>query len=280
MINRREFVIGTLGASFISQATAQTVTVNGAGATFPAPLYFKWAEEYRAKTGININYQSIGSGAGLNQIRAGTVDFGASDMPLNPVPNTLHQFPTVEGEVVLIYNLPGRPTVKTTINMASRIFSGEIQMWNEVYADLPRLPIVPIYRADGSGTTFIWTSAMKAHGQWNDVGTSVRWPAGQGARGNEGVAATVSRVRGAVGYVEYIYAKKNNIQFAELDHKVRARTYILVPRPPKSVDTHRAITNFWEWCFTEGRPIAESMHYHPLPASEYSTIIQELKTLG
>lgn len=280
MFNRRELVLGLTGLTFASQVNAQSATINGAGATFPAPLYFKWAEEYRKKTGFNVNYQSVGSGAGINQIRSGTVDFGATDMPLNPVPDNLHQFPTVEGEVVFIYNLPGRPAIRTTIEMASRIYSGEITMWNQVNSSLPRIPIVPIYRADGSGTTFIWTSAMRDHGRWSDVGTSVRWPTGQGARGNEGVTATVNRVRGAVGYVEYIYAKTNNIQYAELERRIRARTFILVPKPPRSAETNRAMASFWEWCFTEGRSIAESMHYHPLPADEYRTIISDLKALG
>jgi len=278
IINRRNIMLASAGI-LAFPATAQSSAINGAGATFPAPLYFKWTEEYRNKTGRMVNYQSIGSGAGINQIRAGTVDFGASDMPLDPVPANLHQFPTVEGEVVLIYNLPNRPSFKTTIEMASRIYSGEIKMWNEVDRSLPRLPIVPIYRADGSGTTFIWTRAMRDHGRWSDVGTSVRWPTGQGARGNEGVAATIARVRGSVGYVEYIYAKNNNIQHAELDRNVRARTFILVPKPPKTAETHSEITRFWEWCFTEGRQIAADMNYHPLPVSEYAEIIRELRSL-
>jgi len=278
-IHRRDIVLAAAGLAAFP-AAAQPVAINGAGATFPAPLYFKWAEEYRNRTGRQVNYQSIGSGAGINQIRAGTVDFGASDMPLDPVPPNLHQFPTVEGEVVLIYNIPNRPSFKTTIEMASRIYSGEVKMWNEVDASLPRMPIVPIYRADGSGTTFIWTRAMRDHGRWTDVGTSVRWPTGQGARGNEGVAATVSRVRGSVGYVEYIYAKNNNIQYAELERNVRARTFILVPKPPKSAETHTNIVNFWEWCFTTGRHIATDMNYHPLPVSEYAEIIRELRSLS
>lgn len=279
MISKRDLII-TLAGTFSLPAIAQTNAINGAGATFPAPLYFKWAEQYRNQKGINVNYQSVGSGAGINQIRAGTVDFGASDMPLDPVPPNLHQFATVEGEVVLIYNLPGRPEIKTTIEVASRIYNGEITNWRQINPSLPNLPIVPIYRGDGSGTTFIWTSAMRDRGAWmGGASTSVRWPVGQGARGNEGVSATVARTRGSVGYVEYIYAKNNNIQFAELDHKVRARTFILIPKPPKSEQIHTRMVDFWQWCFTEGRSICEEMHYHPLPAEEYTQIINQLRDL-
>lgn len=278
MITRRNLLLPIIGSTLSFAAYGQQVTINGAGATFPAPLYFKWAEEYRKATGVNVNYQSIGSGAGINQARAGTVDFGATDMPIDPVPSNLFQFPTVEGEVVLIFNLPGINTMTTTVDMASRIYNGSVKTWNEVNSSLPRIPIIPIYRADGSGTTFIWTRAMEQYGQWQGgAGTSVRWPAGQGARGNEGVAATVQRTRGAVGYVEYIYAKNNNISHAQLDRRIRAKTYILVPLPTRP--NHNHMIEFWRWCFTHGLPIAESMHYHPLTHDEYNTTLQRLESI-
>lgn len=285
-MNRRNFLATT--ASFLSfPAFAQQVTVTGAGATFPAPLYYAWASEYQKISGTQINYQSIGSGAGINQIRARTVTFGATDSPLES-PGDLYQFPTVSGRVVPIYNIPGVTDLKLTMPVIVRIYQGQITMWNDPAItalnpgkSMPRLAIVPIYRADGSGTTFIWTKGMKdaGDGLWNDVGTSVRWPAGQGARGNEGVAATVQRTRGAIGYVEYIYSKNNNIPFAGGMEPPAGRTFILLPKEPRDRQSHNNAVKFFEWCLTQGRPIAESMHYYNITQEEAAKIIQELKAI-
>lgn len=263
-----------------SQAAAQVV---GAGATFPAPLYFKWADEAKKSIGLEVNYQSVGSGAGINQIRNRTVTFGATDAPLEDQTGFL-QFPTVEGSVVPVYNIPGVDNLKLTMQIVISIYRGDITMWNDssIVAlnpgiQIPRIPIIPVYRADGSGTTYIWTSAMKAAGNWDQVGTSIRWPVGNGARGNDGIASTVQRVRGAIGYVEYIYAKNNNILHAQLDVEIRGKTYILLPKNPTDRSAHDSAVKFFEWSFTKGLDIARSMHYHTFSDDAYRQTIIEMK---
>ena len=286
-MNRRDLLLCIpAGMMFVMTAKAQGVAVTGAGATFPAPLYYKWAELAEKEIGVKINYQSIGSGAGINQIKARTVDFGATDSPLEE-PGDLYQFPIVEGRVVPIFNVPGVDTLNLTMPIIVKIYQGQITSWNDPAItainpgkNIPRIPIVPIYRADGSGTTFIWTKGMReSNSGWTDVGTSVRWPTGQGARGNEGVAATVQRVRGAIGYVEFIYAKNNNIPFGVgFDHPV-GKTYILLPKEPKNRATHDAAVKFFEWCMTKGLNTAREMHYYTLPHEDYDKIIRDLKSL-
>jgi len=262
-MNRRSLLVAT-AALISTPALSQQITVTGAGATFPAPLYHRWAAEAQRTIGVQVNYQSIGSGAGINQIRARTVVFGATDAPLQD-PGDLYQFPT--REIISIY-------------------LGNITMWNDpaIVAlnpgkSIPRLPIVPVYRADGSGTTFIWTKGMKEEpgSQWTDVGTSVRWPTGQGARGNEGVAATVQRTRGAIGYVEYAYSKINNIPI--INQYVAGKTYILLPREPKDKSAHNEAIRFFTWCLKEGRGTAETMHYHTLTMEETNKIINDLSSM-
>jgi phosphate transport system substrate-binding protein len=271
---------------FVMTAKAQSVAVTGAGATFPAPLYYAWAAQAEKEIGVKINYQSIGSGAGINQIRARTVTFGATDMPLED-PGDMFQFPTVAGRVVPVYNLPGVTNLKLNMPTIVKIYQGEITTWNDRQiaalnpgVNLPRVAIVPIYRADGSGTTFIWTRGMRdSNAGWNDVGTSVRWPTGQGARGNEGVAATVQRVRGSIGYVEYIYSVNNNIPFAGGFDPPAGRTFILLPKEPKDRAAHNEAVRFFEWCLTKGQDIAKSMHYYTLPNEESIKIIADLKRI-
>lgn len=286
-MNRRDLLLGIpAGMMFVMTAKAQSVSVTGAGATFPAPLYFRWAAEAAKDIGVQVNYQSIGSGAGINQIRARTVTFGATDSPLED-PGDLFQFPTVEGKVVPIYNLPGIRDLKLSMPTIVKIYQGKITMWNdpEIAAlnpgvNLPRTAIVPIYRADGSGTTFIWTKGMRASdSSWQDVGTSVKWLTGQGARGNEGVAATVQRVRGAIGYVEFIYSKTNNIPIAGGFEPPAGRTFILLPKQPRDRASHDAAVKFFEWCLTKGLDIAKEMHYYTFEASEYAEIVKNLKSL-
>jgi phosphate transport system substrate-binding protein len=205
--------------------------LNGAGATFPYPIYSKWFEEYRnVHPDVQINYQSIGSGGGINQLKAGTVDFGASDMPLKDelvaqIPVPFVQLPTVLGSVVPSYNIPGvTAELKFTPEALAGIYLGKITHWNDKAitsvnpgVNLPNTPIVVVHRSDGSGTTFVWTDYLsKVSPEWkSSVGsnTSVKWPVGLGGKGNEGVSGLVRQMEGAIGYVELIYALQNKIPF-------------------------------------------------------------------
>jgi phosphate transport system substrate-binding protein len=211
-------------------ATAQDVT--GAGATFPAPLYAQWADAYHKATGHKINYQSVGSGAGLRQIRGKTVDFGASDMPLSDADlakDGLMQFPTVIGGVVPVVNVrgigPGQ--LRLTGQVLGDIYLGKVTKWNDPAIaalnpglTLPAATIAPVRRADGSGTTFIFTNYLsKVNAEWKaqvGEGTAVNWPAGAGGKGNEGVAAFVQRLPNSIGYVEYSYAVTNRMASVQM----------------------------------------------------------------
>jgi phosphate transport system substrate-binding protein len=216
-----------------TKAPAAGMQISGAGATFPAPLYAKWAEAARPATGITLNYQAIGSGGGIKQIQANTVAFGASDKPLKPEElekSGLLQFPTVMGGVVPVANLPGvHPGgLKLTGPVLADIYLGKIKTWNapeiaalNAGAKLPNLPITVVHRSDGSGTTFLFTSYLsQVAPQWGKVGASdsVAWPTGLGGKGNDGVAAFVKQTPGAIGYVEYAYAKQNNMTYAQLQN--------------------------------------------------------------
>lgn len=217
-------------AALSGAALAQSVT--GAGATFPAPLYSKWASAYNTETGVRINYQSVGSGAGLRQIRGKTVDFGASDMPLKDeelAKDGLLQFPTVIGGVVPVVNIKGvQPgQLKLTGEVLGNIFLGKITRWNDAAitalnpgVNLPDAAIAPVRRADGSGTTFIFTNYLsKVNADWKSrvgEGTAVNWPAGAGGKGNEGVSAFVMRLPNSIGYVEYAYAKQNRMSHVQM----------------------------------------------------------------
>jgi phosphate transport system substrate-binding protein len=225
-----------LAASFLAVSAAHaadTRTISGAGATFPYPIYAKWAETYYQKTGVQMNYQSIGSGGGIKQIQANTVDFGASDKPLTAAElgNDLIQFPTVMGGVVPVVNLPEVPAGKLHLSGAvlADIFMGKVTKWNapEIAAlnkgaVLPATDITVVHRADGSGTTWIFTNYLsKVSPEWKqNIGNdaSVAWPTGLGGKGNEGVAAYVTRTKGAIGYVEYAYALQNKMNYAQLQN--------------------------------------------------------------
>ena len=215
-------------------ALAQDVT--GAGATFPAPLYAKWADAYHKATGVKINYQSVGSGAGLRQIRGKTVDFGASDMPLTDTDlakDGLMQFPTVIGGVVPVVNVRGIAPGQLRLNgqVLGDIFLGKIAKWNDPAlaalnpgVPLPDAPVAVVRRADGSGTTFIITNYLsKVNADWKakiGEGTAVNWPTGAGGKGNEGVAAFVQRLPNSIGYVEYSYAKSNKMSHVLMRNSV------------------------------------------------------------
>jgi len=210
------------------------VALNGAGATFPYPLYSKWFYSYEKETGVKINYQSIGSGGGIAQVKAGTVDFGASDAPLKGEDLRaagLFQFPMVAGVVAVVYNLPGvaNGLKLSSQNMAS-IYLGRIKKWSDpaIAKDnpgvkLPDMPVIVAHRSDGSGTTNIFTWYLSdVSADWKarvGSGTAVDWPAGIGGKGNEGVAGIVRQTRGAIGYVELAYAKQNKIPYAMVGNR-------------------------------------------------------------
>lgn len=221
----------SLGAAFSGAASA--ADINGAGASFPAPVYQAWAAAYKEKTGTGLNYQSIGSGGGQNQIVNRTVDFGASDAPMKDdklESASLLQFPTVIGSVVAIVNLDGVEGLVLNGSVLADIYQGKIAKWNDPKIEalnkgkkLPDVAIVPVYRSDSSGTSFVFTSYLAAtSADWkSNVGaaTSVQWPTGAGAKGNEGVAGTVKNTKGAVGYVEFIYAAANKLATTDLVNK-------------------------------------------------------------
>ncbi len=218
-----------------SAAPAAAVDIAGAGATFPYPIYAKWAEAYKQKSGVALNYQSIGSGGGIKQIEAKTVDFGATDKPLEPKDldaNGLVQFPVIMGGVVPVVNVQGIGAGKLKLSgtVLANIYLGAIKNWNDpaIKALNPGLPlpdraISVVHRSDGSGTTFIFTHYLsEVSPQWKSkVGedASVAWPVGVGGKGNEGVASYASRINGAIGYVEYAYALQNKLAHVQLQNK-------------------------------------------------------------
>ena len=226
-------VLAVTAIAFASASSAQDVT--GAGASFPAPLYAKWASDYNKATGVKINYQSVGSGAGIRQIDAKTVDFGASDMPLKDdelAKKGQLQFPTVIGGVVPVVNIQGIAPgqLRLTGQVLGDIFLGKIAKWSDPAIKalnpslvLPDAAITPVRRADGSGTTFIFTNYLsKVNSEWQTKvgeGTAVNWPVGAGGKGNEGVAAFVGRLPNSIGYVEYAYVKQNKMVYTQMKNK-------------------------------------------------------------
>jgi phosphate transport system substrate-binding protein len=223
---------GALLAGVFLAGNAQAVDITGAGATFPYPIYAKWADAYKKATGVGMNYQSIGSGGGIKQITARTVDFGASDMPMKPEDldkNGLIQFPAIMGGDVMAYNIKGVATGALTLSgpMIADIYLGKIKMWNDPAilkanpgVNLPNQAISVVHRSDGSGTTFIFVNYLsKVSEEWKSKvgeGTSVSWPVGVGGKGNEGVASYVQRIDGAIGYVEFAFAKQNKLAVAKM----------------------------------------------------------------
>lgn len=228
-------LIAAIGLSVVA-ATTWAADITGAGATFPYPIYAKWAEAYKKETGIGLNYQSIGSSGGIRQIRAKTVTFGATDAPVSGADldkDGMVQFPAIIGGTVPVVNLDGfKPgELRITGPVMAEMFMGKISKWNDPKfaalnpgKTLPDQAITVVHRADGSGTTFNWTDYLTAISkEWADTvgkGAAVKWPAASsvGGKGNEGVAANVSRVKGSIGYVEYAYVKKNNMNFLQLQN--------------------------------------------------------------
>lgn len=236
-------------------------TLNGAGATFPAPLYAKWGEDFKAATKNSVNYQAIGSGGGIKQIKAGTVDFGASDKPLKPEELKeagLYQFPTVIGGVVPAINVPGLANGQLKLSGAvlADIFLGKITKWNDAAIvalnpdlKLPDMKITVVHRSDGSGTSFIFTHYLSAvSAEWKDkvgVSDSVAWPVGLGGKGNDGVAAMVKQTEGSIGYVEYAFALKTGQPYAAMQN---AAGKVVEP----SIETFAAAAESADWAKAEG----------------------------
>jgi phosphate transport system substrate-binding protein len=231
-----KFMAGFVASASVLFAAATAATdITGAGATFPFPIYAKWAEDYKKVSGDSMNYQSIGSGGGVRQIIAKTVDFGATDAPLNKEAldkDGLVQFPAIIGGVVPIVNIEGiKPgQIRLTGTVLADIFLGKIKIWNDAAitalnpgVKLPADPITVVRRSDGSGTTFLFTDYLsKVSADWKkDVGasTAVKWPEGVGGKGNEGVSAYVQRIKGSIGYVEYAYAKKNKMSHTAMRNR-------------------------------------------------------------
>jgi phosphate transport system substrate-binding protein len=230
---RRMLVAATAAVALVG--VAQAADISGAGATFPTPIYSKWADAYKKATGVGLNYQSIGSGGGIKQIKARTVTFGASDMPLKPddvKESGLVQFPMIIGGVVPAVNVKGVQPGQLVLDGATiaSIYLGEITKWSDARIKklnpklaLPDTAIAPIYRSDGSGTNFLFSDYLsKSSPKFKDsvgAATSVQWPSGIGAKGNEGLANMVANTDGSIGYVEYAYAKQNKMAYADLVNK-------------------------------------------------------------
>jgi len=230
---RSKILLGLTVLFGLSTIAAAQMMINGAGATFPYPIYSKWFDEYaKVDPSVRFNYQSIGSGGGQKQILAQTVDFGASDGPmsddnLSKAPGKILHIPTVAGAVVMTYNVPGNPALKLDGETIADIFLGKIKKWNDPKiaatnpgVKLPDNEIVVVHRSDGSGTTFIFTDYLsKVSAEWKQKAgnnTSVNWPTGIGGKGNEGVSGQVKQTPGTIGYVELIYALQNKMPYAEL----------------------------------------------------------------
>jgi len=315
--------------------TVAAQDITGAGATFPAPIYAKWAADYNKATGAKINYQSVGSGAGIKQIEAKTVTFGASDMPLTDEKlkeSGLFQFPTVIGGVVPVVNIKGiKPgELKLTGPLLGDIYLGKVTKWDDPAikqlnptAALPSDAITVVRRADGSGTTFIWTNYLsKVSPEFKDKvgeGTAVNWPVGAGGKGNEGVAAFVTRLPNSIGYVEYAYVKQNKMTYALVQNSagtwvtpsddafkaaaagaawnktyfqvltnqtgkeswpISGATFILVHVKPTKPEEVKAALKFFDWAYTSGDKSADDLDYVPLPDAVKNHIRADWKRLG
>jgi phosphate transport system substrate-binding protein len=261
----KSIITGSIAAAGVAFASiASAVDITGAGATFPFPIYAKWAEDYKKVTGFNMNYQSIGSGGGIRQIQAKTVDFGATDAPLSGAQlekDGMIQFPAIIGGVVMVVNLEGMATatLRLTGPVVADIYLGKIKNWNDPAIaalnpglKLPADAITVVRRSDGSGTTFLFVDYLsKVSPEWKTkvgVGNAVSWPEGVGGKGNEGVSAYVQRIKGSIGYVEYAYAKKNKMSYALLRNQ--AGTFV---KPDDT--TFQAAAAGADWAKTPGMAV-------------------------
>ena len=318
----RTTVAGIVAATFslTTMSAFAAASLTGAGGTFPAPVYAKWADSYQKETGNQVNYQGIGSSGGVKQIIAKTVDFGASDAPmaedkLNS--NGLFQFPTVIGGVVLAVNLPGVKSGELTLDgqTLGDIYLGNIKKWNDPAiaklnpgVKLPDQNIAVVRRADGSGTSFVFTSYLaKVNAAWKEkvgAGNTVNWPAGLGGKGNDGVAAFVQRLPGSIGYVEYAYAKQNNLAYTKLVNAdgqavspteeafsaaakgadwsksfaqdltnqkggdawpITSTTFILIYKNQQNAGKGAEVLKFFDWAYKNGNQVANDLDYATLP---------------
>ncbi len=327
-----------LMCAFMALPLAAQVTLNGAGATFPNPMYSKWFGEYnKIHHEVQINYQPIGSGGGIRQVTSGTVDFGASDMPmtdkqLQDSPVKILNIPTVLGAVVPAYNIPGvSAEVKFTPEALADIYLGKITKWNDKAitsanpgVSFPDKDIVVVHRSDGSGTSFIWTDYLaKVSPEWKSkVGsdTSVKWPAGVGQKGNDGVAGMVRQSAGAIGYIELIYAVQNKIPYgsvknsagnfvkASLDsvtaaaasapkmpddfrvsitdapgknaYPISSFTWLLIPAHSKDGAKGKILAEFLNWMVTDGQTMTSALDYAPLPQNVVAKVKQAIKQVN
>ena len=267
--------------------------INGAGASFPYPLYAKWATMYEEKTGIKLNYQSIGSGGGIKQIKAATVDFGASDAPMKQEELDeygLVQFPAIIGTVVTPINLPGVDVTKMYLDIKtiSDIYLGKIKKWDDERIQklnpdlkLPKTNIAVIHRSDGSGTTFLFASNLSQ--EWKDqvgVGKALKWPVGVGGKGNEGVAQYVSKLKGAIGYVENAYAMKNGLPVPKTDKIIMGKSYIIMYKEPKNKANSQTVLDFFTWAINVGDKAAVELHYHPLTGEYEKEAFDEMSKIN
>ena len=313
----------TLTATLLASVAAQAGDITGAGATFPAPVYAKWAESYKAQAGTQVNYQAIGSGGGIKQIKAKTVAFGASDKPLSSddlKAAGLVQFPTVIGGIVPVTNLPGIKPGELRLNgdVLAKIFLGQVKKWNDPAIAalnpgkaLPALPITVVHRSDGSGTSYVFTSYLSlVSADWKakvGANTDVAWPAGEGGKGNDGVAALVKQTPGALGYVEYVYSHGNHLDYVALSSAsgaylepnektfataaakadwahtpgfavsllnqpgaawpISSATFILVYEKQDDAAQGASVLKFFDWAYKNGDAQALQLDYVPLPAS-------------
>ena len=324
----------TLLATIGIVVSAQAQSINGAGATFPAPLYSKWAEAYNKETGVKVNYQSVGSGAGIRQIESRTVTFGASDMPLKDERIKelgVTQFPTAIGGVVPVINLkevkPGE--LRLTGTVIADIFLGKIKRWNDPAivklnpnSKLPDQDIMVVRRADGSGTTFLWTNYLsKMNSEFKEAigeGTAVNWRVGAGGKGNEGVAAMVRQLPGALGYVEYAYVKQTKMNWVQMQNRdgqwvapddltfkaaaanatwektffqvltdqpgktswpITGATFIIMYLKNDKPQEAAEVIKFFNWAFDKGDKMAEDLDYVPLPDSVVALVRKEMNKI-
>ncbi len=316
---------------------ASAELINGAGATFPYPLYSKWFSEYRkVDSSVEINYQSIGSGGGIKQFLEKTVDFGASDAPMKDddvakAADGVVHVPTVLGAVVLTYNLSGVSELNLNAEVVTELFLGKITQWNDPKlkalnpkANLPAQPIVLVRRSDGSGTSYIFTDYLaKVSPEWKEkvgAGTAVNWPAGLGAKGNEGVTGMIKQTPGSIGYVEFIYAANNKLAVASLKNKsgkqvkpsvasvsaAAAGALKTMPEDfrvsitdadgkdaypisgftyllvPAKLEKEKGgkIVKFLKWALKEGQKLAPELHYAPLPAGLAGKVEKKIQSIA
>ncbi len=312
-------------------------TLNGAGATFPNPMYSKWFSEYHTlHPNISINYQAIGSGGGIRQVLSGTVDFGASDMPmtdaqLKEAKTKILNIPTVLGADVPAYNIPGvTAELKFTPEALAGIYLGKITKWNDKEiasvnpgVNLPDKDIIVVHRSDGSGTTFIWVDYLsKISPEWKSkVGadTSVKWPLGMGGLHNDGVAALIRELPGAIGYIELIYAIENHISYGSVRNSagafvkaslesvtaaaasapkmpadfrvsitnapgkdaypISSFTWLLIPAQSKDAAKGKILTDFLDWMVTDGQKMTSALSYAPLPDNVVAKVKEAVKQI-